>query len=129
MEFLTCRKSSVHVWLFWLRFDPSNLGFFRVGIAECRAHVGLWVSSWRLDGVSVISGHCGIAALHLRSAPHSTLHTPIHTSPSTLPTSQSALHTQHSTFRTSDSSFTLLRALHTPCPAVLDAMRYLYTRS
>ena len=58
-EILTCRKNGLSSCLavsdsFW-----PILGFFWVGIAECGAHVGLWVSSWCFDGVSVMSsGHC-----------------------------------------------------------------------
>jgi hypothetical protein len=54
-EILTCRKNGLSSCLavsdsFW-----PILGFLWVGIAECGAHVGLWVSSWCFDGVSVMS--------------------------------------------------------------------------
>ena len=55
-ECLTCRKIGFMFGCFG--FILAHLGRFWVGIAECGAHVGLWVSSWCFDGVSVMSGHC-----------------------------------------------------------------------
>ena len=55
-EFLTSRKIGFMFGCFG--FILAHLGRFWVGIAECGAHVGLWVSSWCFDGVSVMSGHC-----------------------------------------------------------------------
>ena len=52
-ECLTCRKIGFMFGCFG--FILAHLGRFWVGIAECGAHVGLWVSSWCFDGVSVMS--------------------------------------------------------------------------
>ena len=53
MEFLTCRKIGFMFGCFGLIL--AHLGRFWAGIAECGDHVGLWLSSWCFDGVSVMS--------------------------------------------------------------------------